>query len=167
MDPVTAFSLACGIIQVIDFSARVISKCQEIYKTGSLSENDDLESTAGHLTTLQADLAPPASANGAGAPTPGDRELLELSSKCTGIAANLIQELQSIKAQIVPATSWKAISLAFKSLKKKSVIGRMQKQLDQYRTILDTTILADLRSVEVSVGMSWYGKLANRIEEFV
>ena len=43
MDPVTAFGLAAGILQVIDMSTKALSVCQELYKDGSLAENRDTE----------------------------------------------------------------------------------------------------------------------------
>lgn len=39
MDPLTAFSLAAGIIQVVDVSFKVLAQCKELYKKGSLVEH--------------------------------------------------------------------------------------------------------------------------------
>jgi len=41
MDPVTAFSLAAGVLQVLDLSFKALSKCKEIYKDGSLAQHRD------------------------------------------------------------------------------------------------------------------------------
>lgn len=30
MDPLTAFSLACGVIQVVDLSTKIVVKCREL-----------------------------------------------------------------------------------------------------------------------------------------
>ena len=43
MDPVTAFSLAVGVLQVIDFSFKALNTCREVYKDGSLAGNRDTE----------------------------------------------------------------------------------------------------------------------------
>lgn len=65
MDPLTAFSLACGVIQVVDFSMKLLSKSREIYKSGSLAENKEIESMAKHLTNLRTGLnVPTAAPNG-------------------------------------------------------------------------------------------------------
>lgn len=37
MEPLTAFSLAAGVLQVVDFSFRAIKTCRELYKDGSVS----------------------------------------------------------------------------------------------------------------------------------
>lgn len=39
MDPFTAFSLACGVIQVVDFSTKLVGKCREVYRDGTSTEN--------------------------------------------------------------------------------------------------------------------------------
>lgn len=56
MDPLTAFSLACGVIQVVDFSTKTVAKCVEIYKEGSSSEYRDLEDLTKHLVEARAKL---------------------------------------------------------------------------------------------------------------
>lgn len=147
MDPITAFSLACGVIQVIDFSVNVLSKCREIHKHGSLSENENIESMAEQLTTLRADLQPTTlSTSTRTATSSGDRDPIQLSSRCSEMAKELVGELQSLKAGST-GSRWKAISSTYRSLKKRSMIDRMQKQLDELRSILNTKVLADLRSV--------------------
>ncbi len=147
MDPLTAFSLACGVIQVIDFSAKVLSQCREIYKNGSLSKNESIESMAEHLITLRADLQPTTSS--IGTQTAGDKDLVQLSNKCSEMAKELVGELQSLKAGST-SSKWKAVSVTLRNLKKSSTIESMQRQLDGYRKILDTKVLADLSLVILS-----------------
>ncbi|KAL8828970.1 MAG: hypothetical protein Q9170_006370 [Blastenia crenularia] len=43
LDPVSAFSLAAGVLQTVDVGTRVLSMCHEIYKDGSLAEYRDSE----------------------------------------------------------------------------------------------------------------------------
>lgn len=47
MDPVTAFSLAAGVLQVIELGFKASSMCKEIYTDGSLAQYRD----AAELTT--------------------------------------------------------------------------------------------------------------------
>ena len=42
MDPLTAFSLACGVIQVVDFIGKILLTFKEIHKKGESAENQDL-----------------------------------------------------------------------------------------------------------------------------
>ncbi|KAL8968685.1 MAG: hypothetical protein Q9183_002348 [Haloplaca sp. 2 TL-2023] len=39
MEPVTAFGLVAGVIQVVDISFKAIARCRELYKDGSLAEH--------------------------------------------------------------------------------------------------------------------------------
>ena len=49
MDPLTAFSLAAGILQVVDFSFQALRKCRELYKDGSLAGNKNAKEVAQYL----------------------------------------------------------------------------------------------------------------------
>ncbi len=49
MDPVTAFSLAAGVLQVVDFSFQALAKCQELCKDGSLAEHRSTGEIAKYL----------------------------------------------------------------------------------------------------------------------
>ena len=53
-DPVSAFSLAAGVLQVVDVSFRALSACREIHKDGSLAQHrDSQEITQQLLETTQ------------------------------------------------------------------------------------------------------------------
>jgi len=58
LDALTAVSLASAIIQIVDFSTRVISKCRHIYKDidGALPEHHKLEIVTQDLTRLSKKL---------------------------------------------------------------------------------------------------------------
>jgi hypothetical protein len=49
MDPITAFGLAAGVLQVVDFSFKALSKCRELYQDGSLTEHKSTEEIAKQL----------------------------------------------------------------------------------------------------------------------
>lgn len=49
MDPVTAFSLAAGVLQVVDLSIQALSTCKEIYKDGSLAQHRKTEELTKYL----------------------------------------------------------------------------------------------------------------------
>ena len=82
MDPLTAFSLACGVIQVIDFSTELAKRCRQLYKDGTLSQNKEAEEMARHLTQLRTSLNLPNH--------PDQDELLNLSEKCSATAEDLL-----------------------------------------------------------------------------
>lgn len=49
MDPVTAFGLAAGVLQVVGFSLDAVKTCRELYKDGSLAENREVQNVMDEL----------------------------------------------------------------------------------------------------------------------
>ena len=49
MDPLTAFSLAASVIQVIDFSIKALGKFQQIYETGTTAADREADEISEHL----------------------------------------------------------------------------------------------------------------------
>ena len=138
MDPFSAFSLVCGIIQVVDFSTKVAKKCRDLYKDGALSQNTEVEEMAKHLRDLRTDL----DLTNRNDPD----ELLELGSKCSDTAQDLIVELQKLKVT-EPNRKRKVVGKALKIMMKKGAIDDIRKRLGDYQRVLDSRILVDLRSV--------------------
>lgn len=147
MDPLSAFSVACGVIQVVDFSTKVVVKCRELCKNGTLSENKEIESLAQHLTDLSTGLHV-----ASGVPNPGpkpqlyqdDHDLRKLAQQCSETATELIAELQKLTIQ----GRRRKRDIVHKTVKvvwKKSTIEGIQRRLEQYRGTLDTRILINLR----------------------
>ena len=148
MDPATAFSLACGVIQVVDFSIKVLDKCKEIYDNGSLSEHQEIEEMTKHLTDLRIDVSLPQSSGIT--QTQYERELLELNKECSATAEQLVTKLRTLRND-GPHKKRQAIIKTAKALWRKKEIHDMQKRLDGYRSVLYTKILINLRFVGGSV----------------
>ena len=144
MDPVTAFSLACGVIQVVDFSIKVLAKCKEIYDHGALSEHQEIEEITKHLADLQIDTSLPQSSGIA--QTPADRELWELAKTCSATAEQLVAKLQNLKIE-GPHKKRQAIAKTVKAFREKKEMQDLEKRLNSCRSVLDTKILVSLRFV--------------------
>lgn len=142
MDPLSTLSLACGIVQVVDFSTKVVKACRQLYKDGSLSENDNIEEMAGHLASLQSSLDVPSQQVSA--------DLLDLSRKCSVTANELIEELQDLRVK-QPDKKLYLIMSTLKTLRKKSTIEKIWKRLCDYKNALDSHILIDLRCATIPV----------------
>jgi hypothetical protein len=52
MDPTSAFGLAVGILQVVDFSARLLSAGHQLYEHGSTISNSEFMVVADDLSLL-------------------------------------------------------------------------------------------------------------------
>lgn len=149
MDPVSAFSLACGVIQVVDFSLKISSKCRELYKEGSLSDNDVIEGWAENLEKLCGELNPPVTD---GVPLdrlpPNEQELRNLAANCSTTAHVLIHKLDELKVS-GSRKKREALKQGFRSIWKKDAIEEIQKRLDSYQKSLDTRILVYVRQLLV------------------
>ena len=136
MDPCTALSLFCNIVQVVDFSTKVVKKCRELYKYGVTLENQEIEEMAKHLTDLHTNL------------DLTDRgvmdDLLDLGSKCSQTAQELIAEVRELSVN-QPHRKRQIIGKTIKAIWKRSAIEDIQKRLEDYRKLLDSRILVDLR----------------------
>ena len=53
MDPASAFSLACGVIQLIDIACKVGVGAKELYQKGSTMQNKEVEGRVAELRGLQ------------------------------------------------------------------------------------------------------------------
>lgn len=49
MDPLTAFGLAAGVLQVVGFSLDAVKTCHELYKDGSLAQNREVRNVMDEL----------------------------------------------------------------------------------------------------------------------
>ena len=86
MDPVTAFGLAAGILQVLDVGFKAISTCREIYKDGALAEHretkavtEKLVDTTNHLGTSLSGIAASGTASKLG------QDVIEVAKDCSKI----------------------------------------------------------------------------------
>lgn len=148
MEPVAAFSLACGIIQVVSFSKDLVHICKALYNQGSLTEHADILASAEHLKSLQSKLEgqrliEEVSAN----PQPIDAELLELAQKCSQTAQKLIDEIGQLKAPRRRDVLKKVVKIRFRQ----RVLEKLQAQMETYRRTLDTSLIIDLRGRMASV----------------
>ena len=152
MDPLTALSLACNVIQVIDFGATMIAKCKELYKDGASAQSKDIESMAEYLANVSTDLKLPETSPSAESAQQGcqeDEKLAKLAQQCSEIANDLIRELQKLAIQ---GTHRKrdALLKAVKESWNKTIIESIENRLEQHRKTLNTLILIDLRYVKSS-----------------
>ena len=149
MDPLTALSLACNVIQVIDFSAKIVTKCKELYIDGASAKNKEIESMAKYLANISTDLRIPEtfrSADSAQQECQEDEKILELAQQYSETANELICELQKLA---IKGTRRKrdAVLKAVKETWNKTIIEGIEHRLEQHRKTLNTLILIDLRYV--------------------
>jgi hypothetical protein len=94
MDPLTIIGLVGNIIQLVDFSGKLIPKSTELYQSGegALAENINTETATNHLVLLNSKLKNAAS-------TTGDSALERLCKSCGTAADELLAALDNVKVK--------------------------------------------------------------------
>jgi hypothetical protein len=175
MDPMTSLSLCANLIEVLNFSIKLVTKGVHIYKAadGALAENYDTEVLAIDLQNSNATLTQylygsetksksiisasstitlveSSPALVPSDPDENDQELIDLCEACNKIAQELVAKLSRLKVQ--PGTrhrEWKSARQALKSVWSKGEIDAVAARLKQYRDQLNTRILVSLRFVDL------------------
>ena len=165
MDPVTAFSLAAGVLQVIDLGLKASLMCKEIYTDGSLAQHRD----AAELTTFLGELSHfsayqikikmtytaestgqlEKSTQSVSRPVSEEtKNVIEASKKCSAIAKELLAELRKLQSE--PGDGLlQAIKKGTRAVRRKGAIKEMEKKLGKYQDTLHTRILSKLDAHEV------------------
>ncbi len=145
MDPLTALSLASNVIQVVDFSIRLVSKGFKIYKDGSLAENIDAEVISQSLKSLNGKLQRSVQDSKCGGPlTEEDQSLMGLCANCESIANELLTRFGRIEGTS-KHRKWKSARQALKSVTNKDDLELLARRLDRYRSAINLHVTITLR----------------------
>ena len=142
MDPLSVFGLACGIVQVVDFSSKVLSNSKELWEKGRPRRSDELEDLAHQLQGLQIHLKPSQTPLGAGhVPRQLEDEVEDLAKRCKETSDQLLQELEKLK----PTRKRDVAGKLVLTIRRQKALEDLQTKLESYRATLDTKILLGLR----------------------
>lgn len=148
MDPITGIGLAASVIQLVSFGIDAAKTCREIYENGVLDDHSQVDYYAAQLSTLTMSIRQSLQNSNTQSLvlSPEETELVDLSQRCQGCALQLQQEIQKLGVQTKPRSSIVlAASKAARALWKKNSIERIQKQLENYRSTLEISLLSRLR----------------------
>ena len=98
LDPLSGLSLASNIINVIDFTTKVVKGTVEIHgaTSGSTITNHEVELVASDLASLFNRLPNKAAASSSGQ-WDEDQALKDLATQCEGLASELLDKLNKLK----------------------------------------------------------------------
>lgn len=141
MEVLAAIGLAANIIQFVDFSGKLISKANEIQKsgTGALAENINIEAATNDLALLRTKVHDSAEST-------DDTTLRELCQSCDAVATELLTVLGTVKVH-GKQSKWKSFRQALKSVWSKEDIALLEQRLARFRDELNLRVAVDLRSV--------------------
>ena len=146
MDPLSVFSLVCGVIQVLDCSIRSAAKCKEIYDNGITHEYGELEEVAKHLDDLESRLNLQKSHQDATRLQNSVDKLSQIAEECSKTAKELLSKVHTVKIE-GPRRKRDALKKTVKGFWEKRDIQEIQKRLASHQRMLDSEILIGLRCV--------------------
>lgn len=144
MDPLSAFSLAAGVIQVVDYGTRILSTTYEIYQSGSghTARNVELSTLSRELSGLSEQLQsrlcdvkrPPEASESA---------LLDLCRRCMEASAELQSAIDGLRAKGKKRIRVAACSFvsALKSIWTEDRVERLRDRLTEIRSQMTMAIL--------------------------
>jgi len=171
--PSIELGIASSIVQLITFTSSLVTKSHEIYKSadGALVESLELETITKSLQELSSELLLPVS--GRGASTKTERKLQELCNSCCDVSSQLVEVIQSLKAQSTHKR-WNSFRQALSSVWKEDKIQELSTRLERYRRQIDTTLLASLREHIQGIGSGsflwlfrWTEAMASRLHRYI
>ena len=97
MESVAAFSLACGVMQVISFGTKVVSSMRQLQKDGSITGLNDIDNIAKQLRDLSTRLRVTNAQHTGEALDPAEQTLIKLATGCSKTADDLVRKLETLK----------------------------------------------------------------------
>ncbi|PYH96452.1 hypothetical protein BO71DRAFT_482045 [Aspergillus ellipticus CBS 707.79] len=142
MDPISAFSLACNVLQVIELGHRVLSNTVNYHRAtnGELSEQQDLRTVAQRLNSLDVDLqeslpSPDSKAN----LTPAEAHLMQANGECMRLSSDFIEFLDRLKLRN-PHAVLESVRASMNAIWYREKLETMQRAVTQARDNLNMAI---------------------------
>ena len=149
LDPLSAFSTACNVLQVIDFGVKVLSKAADYRKaeTGVLTEQKDLRDVLQSLNNLNTDLlASLPEQTASERHTVEEARLLEANNQCLRLSKEFIDFLDRLKLRDRHAV-FDSLRMSIKTLWHRDKMDAMEKSLSQARDNLNVAFLVYMKYV--------------------
>lgn len=144
MDPAGAFAIAAGVLQTVHLSFEAVAKCRELYRDGSLAEDKSTKEFTQYLAdTVNQLYASVDQTPTARLPDATSKDILDIATKCSETAKVLLAELGKLQLDSRRELGL-AIGKTLRAIRKKRFLEKVQKDLEEYRRILDTRILVRL-----------------------
>ncbi|KAF4632438.1 hypothetical protein G7Y89_g5698 [Cudoniella acicularis] len=143
MEALAVLGVASNILQVIDFSSKLVIAATEIHKARTTLQHADLQSAATDLKSLNSKLT--TSLNSSGALTEENTELHQLANESILIADELVLLLDSVNAGPNPGRL-ESFRKATKTAWKRNKIEASAKRLESIREQIQFRILVQIKT---------------------
>ena len=137
MDPITAVGFAATVVQLVDYSTKLVSKSREFYLSGSgvLVENSHIEKATDDLLKLNAHLKKSIT---------NDPDLQGICDVCTDAAGELLVALSKVKVD-GKGKIWQSFRKALRSIWSKDKLQELENRLARFRDEWNLRITVYLR----------------------
>ncbi|KAJ4422113.1 hypothetical protein N0V82_003196 [Gnomoniopsis sp. IMI 355080] len=135
MDPFSSLSIATSVLQFLDFTAKLLSSSNEIFRSahGSSSKALALESSCSAMKALSAKLGSSTSA-----PAGGElgAKMRNLANDCKSDCDALVVILQKLKVECQKNRRWESLKAAIKTVWGASEIRELERRIDKSRRLV-------------------------------
>lgn len=152
LDPLSAFSLACSVLQVVEFGVKLLSTAANYRKaeSGVLIEQQDLRDVLQSLNNLNTDLQTSLLQQATiRQHSVEESRLLEANNQCLRLSKNFIDFLDRLKLRDGHAVL-DSLRVSVKTLWHKDKMDAMEKSLSQARDNLNVAFLVYIKYVKNS-----------------
>jgi hypothetical protein len=148
MDPLSAFSLACNVLQFIEFGTKILTKASEYHSApdGALEEQRNLRGVMQSLNGLNVDLASSLSTSSEIEIPPAKQKLIAANEQCLHLSNKFIRLLNSLKVND-GRSKLESLRMAIKSVWYKEKVQAMNKELTEARDNLNIALLVWIQCV--------------------
>jgi hypothetical protein len=146
MDPLSALSVASAVIQIVDFSTKVIARTKEVYDSpdGTTEQTMLLENATANLDDLLQGLRKSHRTIDAFDPNSPDGRLLQLAKDSNEVATSIGDAIDHVKRKS-DGSERTALGQGLRSVLDQKKLSALTERLDQIRKQVDTTLLISLR----------------------
>ncbi|KAK3299763.1 uncharacterized protein B0H64DRAFT_379096 [Chaetomium fimeti] len=145
MDPISAVGFAASILTFIDFGHKIVTGTLEVLKSGSLTRNTDITIVLNDFHAVVKALARRPSGKSA-----HEIALEDLAKRCQEVAGRLSDLLGTLRTR-PGGSSWEAMKLALRSMRKKGDVADLEERLTKYRSELMIHLVSILNERQLSI----------------
>lgn len=148
LEPIAALGLACNILQVIGTGLETVRVAKQVYQDGNL--DPALTETARILDDLSSRIRSTTTVASTAKPKAQEKKLFDLAEKCQRASRALCEEVNFLNGAPTKAKLSGAIRTALMTRWRKKRLVKLEQQLKEAESLLQTGLLTTILSVLIS-----------------
>ena len=142
MDPLSALSLACNVMQVISFCHETISLCKRLHREGS--SYPDLDDFAAHLSSLSSTLHDSIDTKKSNGRLDEQEKELQLVAKESYVASISLQAELAKVSNVAGGSHRAAFKATMKTIWRKNTLDRLEQTMLANQKLLESKLLQQI-----------------------